>query len=399
MKNVGEWPLASVLRPLKILLWLLVIAVALGLLVFLRPLIVWCLNIASPFFVALIVAYIFNPVVGLLQKYLRLSRALSVVVTFLLILGVTMTFFFLLIPPLVAQFRLGVSNILQRVPVLIAAVSDELQVQLPPEDLQRLQDAVEGRLDWNALTSQLTPAVRTVVAHLAQVVSSLSSALATVVAYSAGIIAFIALVLMITFYCLIDFLRIGRFLRILLPQAYRDRLFAIWKSIDVALGGFLRGQLVVCVIIGVLYSLGLVVLGMKQYSLLIGFAAGFGNLIPYVGPIVGAVPTILWIVFGTAYTTASGKIFGVLLVLMLSVVIQTLDGFVLQPRIVGRSAGLHPLVVLAALIVGAQFGLGGLILAVPTAIVVRVLARELWWAPLQAKREHESLEQQRPPAG
>jgi predicted PurR-regulated permease PerM len=156
------------------------------------------------------------------------------------------------------------------------------------------------------------------------------------------------------------------------------------------LGGFLRGQLIVCVIIGILYSIALMALGMKQYALLIGFAAGFGNLIPYVGPVIGAIPTILWIVFGNAYDTSTSKILGIGIVLGVSVAIQTLDGFFLQPRIVGKSAGLHPLVVLAALVIGAQVGLGGLILAVPVAIVIRVLVRELWWTPLLARRAQES---------
>jgi predicted PurR-regulated permease PerM len=380
-------------RPLRILLWLVNAVLILGLLVYLRPLIVWALNIASPFFVALIVAYIFNPIVAFFERRLGTGRALGVVVTYAVILGVTVLAFILLLPPLVAQLRTGISNLVDRVPVIIAALSEQLHLRVSADDLQRLQAAIEGRVSWDNLANQLTPAVRAIGGELARMLTSISTGLASAAAYSAGFVGFLILVLMITFYCLIDFGRIGRIVRVVVPPAHRDHFFATWHKIDGALGGFLRGQLIVCVIIGTLYSLGLVALGMKQYSLLIGFAAGFGNLIPYVGPIVGAVPTILWIIFGGVYATAGAKLVGILLVLLLSVTIQTFDGFFLQPRIVGRSAGLHPLLVLAALAVGAQFGLGGLVLAVPSAIIVRVLVRELWWQPLVARRSHEEAAQ------
>ncbi|MCX7625068.1 MAG: AI-2E family transporter [Candidatus Sumerlaeaceae bacterium] len=375
------------LRPqLKLALWLINVGLALALFVFLRPVLVWLLNVASPFFVALIIAYIFNPLVGVIERRLRVNRSLAVVLTFALILGLVVGSFLLLVPALVAQFRAGVNNILERIPILIAAVSEQLQIQVSPEDIERVRAALEGKMSLDNLANQLTPTLRTVVTQLAHLISSATRAIAVAVAYSFGLIAFLILVLMITFYCLIDFSRIGRFFAVLVPPAYRERFFGIWEKIDTALGGFLRGQLVVSVIIGTLYSLALVALGMKQYSLLIGFAAGFGNLIPYVGPVVGAVPTVLWVVFGGSYDTVAAKIMGVLIVLLISVAIQTLDGFVLQPRIVGKSAGLHPLMVIAALVVGAQLGLGGLILAVPVAIVLRVLVRELWWKPLAQRR-------------
>lgn len=382
----GAWP-----RPLSLLIWLVDAALLLALFVFLRPVLVWLLGVASPFFVALIVAYIFNPIVLLIQRRFRVSRAVGVLITYALILGLVVASLALLVPPLVAQLRMGLANVLDRIPLAVAFLSEQLHSRLSPGDIEQLRLALEGRLSLDHVASQLSPTLRSVVTGLVSSVTSLSQTLAAVVAYSLGFIVFLVLVLMITFYCLVDFGRIGRVAMILIPPSRRERVLSIWSKIDVALGGFLRGQLIVCVIIGVLYSLALIALGMKHYAVLIGFAAGFGNLIPYVGPVIGAVPTMLWVVFGGAYTTAKAKIIGVLVVLAVSVAIQTLDGFFLQPRIVGKNAGLHPLVVLAALIVGSQFGLGGLVLAVPLAIVVRVLVRELWWNPLAARRTNHPL--------
>lgn len=380
----------SLSKPLTIFLWLVILCLVLGLLSFLRPVLVWTLNVSSPFFVGLIIAYIFNPLVRFIERRMQVSRTIGVLLTYGLILGLLALFVIMLMPILVAQLRLGIGNILERIPVVIALISERLHMQIAPEDIERLRNALEGRLSWEALANQVAPWLRSILNEIASTVTSVTQTVAAIVTYSLGVAAFLVLVLMITFYCLIDFGRIASIVGKVVPPAYRERFFSVWSSIDEALGGFLRGQLIVCVIIGILYSIALMALGMKQYALLIGFAAGFGNLIPYVGPVIGAIPTILWIVFGNAYDTSTSKILGIGIVLGVSVAIQTLDGFFLQPRIVGKSAGLHPLVVLAALIIGAQFGLGGLILAVPVAIVIRVLVRELWWTPLLARRAQES---------
>jgi predicted PurR-regulated permease PerM len=376
---------AALQRPARLALWLVNVGLLLALFVFLRPAIIWCLNIASPFFVALIVAYIFNPVVGAFERRFRLSRTTGVLLTFGIILCLVAALFFLLLPVLWRQLVAGLSNVLDRIPIFIAAISEQ-KLRLDPSDVERIRAALEGKVSLDNLANNLTPMLRAVVLHVAQFLTEATRTIGAVVAYSFGFVGFLILVLMITFYCLIDFHRIGRFFAVVVPATYRPRFLQTWEKIDIALGGFLRGQLIVSFIIGTLYSIALLALGLREYSLLIGFAAGFGNLIPYVGPIVGAVPTILWILFGASYPTVGAKVFGILCVLAISAAIQAFDGFVLQPRIVGKSAGLHPLMVIAALLVGAQFGLGGLILAVPTAVVLRVLVKEFWWSPLAARR-------------
>ena len=85
-------------------------------------------------------------------------------------------------------------------------------------------------------------------------------------------------------------------------------------------------------------------------------------------------------------------------VLILFGTIQAIEGFILQPKIVGRGAGLHPLVVMFALIFGAQFGIGGMIIAVPLASVIRVLVLEFYWLPIE-RREAELNENANPPGG
>ncbi|MFW5810845.1 MAG: AI-2E family transporter, partial [Thermodesulfobacteriota bacterium] len=162
------------------------------------------------------------------------------------------------------------------------------------------------------------------------------------------------------------------------------------QKMDTAVGGFLRGQLTVSLIVGTLFAFGLFGMGfigfpaLRNYCILIGTVAAIGGFIPYLGPIMGVTPAILIILF-TGGVPWSVKLITLLTVLTLFAVIQGIEGFILQPKIVGKGAGLHPLVVLLALIAGAQFGIGGMIVAVPIASITQVLVREFYWQPVQQR--------------
>src|SRR5690606_18315068 len=116
---------------------------------------------------------------------------------------------------------------------------------------------------------------------------------------------------------------------VLLPEDTESRVFHIWRKIDAALGGYLRGQLIVAATIGTLYTIFLFILGMKEYAILIGFLAGFGNMIPYCGPLLGGIPAGLWILFGAdpSFDTGQEKLIGIGIIVAFSAAIQSLDGF------------------------------------------------------------------------
>lgn len=389
-------------RGVVILLYMAVAAGAMLMVRTLQPLISLVLNVLSPFIVALIIAYIANPLVRVLQTRLRLNRLGAVLVTYLVILAVAVSAMLILVPAVYGQMRAGIMGIRQGVaelPVLAERVATKYEIQVSREDLQRVRDALEGRIDLQQLARQAGPVVEGIYRQLMTWAGGIARLTVLAVSVLIGFIAFLTFVLMITFYFLLDYGRISGIVRTALPLHLETRVFAVWARVDKALGGLLRGQLIVCTLITVLYTLALWLLGMKQYALLVGLLAGFGNLIPYFGPIVGGVPTAIWVLFSDNYDTAPEKLFGIMAVLVLSVVIQSLDGFFFQPRIVGPSAELHPVAVILALLVGAQFGLGGMILAVPLMVVARVLIKEFWWDRRVAEEAAEkALPDESPPA-
>lgn len=375
-------------KAILFLLWMIIIG---GLFLFLhyaRPAIRFTLDVLSPFIVAMIVAYIFNPVVLFMQRRLLIGRIKAVAVTYMLILLITAGFFGIVLPILYSQLSAFIQHTYDRAPMAIEQGLGWLHRRFPNQDFGHIQENLKsGNIDWKEVGEKAGPVARTVGEQVQSVAKVVTRFVGTAIAVTLGFFALISFVVVITFYFLLDYSKFEYVARVLLPDDRESRVFEIWKRIDRALGGFLRGQLLVALIVGSLYSIALMLLGMKPYAILIGFLAGFGNLIPYFGPIAGGVPAGLWVLFGDRFPTAEGKLLGIALVVLLSVAIQTLDGFFLQPRIVGKNAELHPLLVLLALIIGAQFGLGGLILAVPLAIIIKTVIKELWWDPLAQSEE------------
>jgi predicted PurR-regulated permease PerM len=370
-------------RAQLILLWMIIVAGAFVILTYARPAIRFILDVLSPFIVAMIVAYIFNPLVGFLQQRLHVGRIKGVIITYALILLITAGFFCVVLPILYFQLRLGLQHASERLPGIIDSTLEWLNRKFPDQEIGRIrEDFRNGKLDWNNIRQTAGPAAAAVAEQLQSMATLITRWVGTAAAWMLGFFAFVSFVIVITFYFLLDYANFEYVARVLLPDDREARVFQVWSRIDYALGGFLRGQLIVAMIVGVLYSIALMLLGMKPYAILIGFLAGFGNLIPYFGPIAGGVPAGLWVIFGDRFATIEGKIIGVGLVILISVLIQSIDGFFLQPRIVGKNAGLHPLLVLLALIIGGQFGLGGLVLAVPLAVVAKSVIKEIWWDPL-----------------
>lgn len=384
-------------RAVLILLYLGIAAAVVAMATYLKPWIRSVLDILSPFMVALIVAYIFNPIVVALQVRFRMRRTTSVLVAYAVILLLTATFFAVVLPLIYIQLRTAVTYFVENLPVLVNKAQSWLAVNVPAADTAHLREVVERYLGMGETgTGASTQAVTDVTRHAATAGRVITKFIGAALGAVVGTIAFISFVVVITFYFLLDYRNIERVVRVLLPDENEPRFFRLWQKIDTALGGFLRGQLLVSTIVGTLYIIALMLLGMKKYAFLIGFMAGLGNMIPYLGPVVGGVPAGLWVLLGdNSFVTPQQKLIGIVIVVLIGVIIQTLDGFVFQPRIVGRNAELHPLLVLFALLIGAQFGLGGLILAVPVAIAARVLIKEFWWDPLEAREVAEKAQARR----
>jgi predicted PurR-regulated permease PerM len=179
----------------------------------------------------------------------------------------------------------------------------------------------------------------------------------------------------IVFYIAVDLPDIHGFFRNLFPMIRRAKVDLICREIDQYVSSFVRGQAIVCVVLFVLYALGLGLVGVDLW-LLLAAIAGFGNMVPYVGTALGIFLSSIMAV------VTFGDISHVGWVLAVFAVVQFLEGMVITPRIMGESIGLSPLVIILSLFAGGQlFGLLGVFLAIPAAATLRVLARHSFqWA-------------------
>ncbi len=180
---------------------------------------------------------------------------------------------------------------------------------------------------------------------------------------------FLFLAPVIAYYFLRDFPSLSSSLLSRLPPSWRDPFCTLVRELDLVVGKFLRGQLAVALGVGVLSGLGLALLGVP-YAPLLGFLAGFADLIPYLGPFLGALPGV--VVAGGESLALAWKAAGVYFL------VQQVENAFLVPRLVGEKVGLSPFWTLGALLLGADIGGPlGIVMAVPVAASLRALGRFL----------------------
>ncbi|HXW76097.1 MAG TPA: AI-2E family transporter, partial [Candidatus Eremiobacteraceae bacterium] len=184
-----------------------------------------------------------------------------------------------------------------------------------------------------------------------------------------SVITVLILVPLLAFYILLDVDRILDAIVGLFPSRHRERTVAVFANIDQVLGGFIRGQLTVGLVVAVLVTLLLVAFRIK-YALLIGAFAGIVDIIPYVGSFAGAIPAVLLALFEHGPLWAAAVALGFL-------VLYELEGHIIAPAIVSQRVGLTPLMVIISILIGAELGgIGGMFVAVPIAGIIRVLWKQ-----------------------
>lgn len=322
-------------------------------------------TLLAPFVLAFVLAYILDPLVDRLER-MRLPRGLAILTLGLPLAALLALLVVLGIPALTAQ----VEGLIRRAPELVARVAHWieglraglLRVNLPFLDERALADRLRS-LTPERITEYLQTRRAAIVLHGWQAVLGLGRGLAGVLT----IIGYVVLTPVLTFYLLRDYDgMIGR-LETYVPRPRQAAWSAFVGEYDRLLSRYLRGQLIEATLVGVLTWIGLWIAGFP-YSGLVGAVAGVFNLVPYLGLVVSLVPGLIIAVVSGAFIPDLARLALVFLV------VQFLDGNVLGPRVVGGSVGLHPVwVILALAVSGFFFGFVGLLLAIPGAILVKLL--------------------------
>lgn len=335
-------------------------------------LVIWLLqtlgSLLAPFILAFVLAYVLHPFVRRLEQR-RVRRGLAVSIIFVPFFVIVVLAAAFGVPAIAQQLENLIDNApraLQRGVVWLQAMRLKLQNSdipfLKGEALARALDSFSAERVAEYIHSQQAALARRLWSTVLGVGKSISIAL--------GILGYLVLTPVLTIYLLKDFEKIKQKVKALIPQDKRITWVPFLREYDLLLSGYIRGQLIEAVIVGTLTWLGLLLLDFP-YPGLIGAIAGLFNLIPYVGLIVSTLPAIL-------IALLSGNILASLLkVAVVFFTVQTIDGTLTGPRIVGGSVGLHPVWVILSLAVGgAFFGFTGLLIAMPAAVFIKLIARD-----------------------
>lgn len=330
---------------------------------------IWVLDttgfLLAPFVLALVLAYIQHPMIARLERR-GLSRLAATVLMALPALAIVALVLFVGIPALsaqIAEFIHGTPAFLQTVTLRLEAWQAQLQSRdLPWLNEQAMVDRLrsvqpEAVMAW--MQQRQAAIMQGVWTGLLGVGKGLGAVL--------SLLSYVFLTPIITFYLLRDWSAIQARLRDLVPGPYRDRVVGFASEYDRLLARYLRGQVLAAGIVGVLTWLGFLIAGFP-YALLLGAVAGVFNIIPYMGLVASLIPALIIALFSASPLVALVKIAAVF------AVVQVLDSSVIGPRVVGEAVGLHPVWVLLALAVtGYFFGFVGLLIAVPLAVLVKLL--------------------------
>jgi len=326
-------------------------------------LLLWIMETLQPIttvlLVSLLIAYILDPLVTRLES-LHIRRSISS----LGIIVAVLVFFTLLLLGLLPALIRELSDFGQRAPRYIKELTQFLLVVAERFEIQVPQD-------WNQMSQFLMEKARTISPNVAAPLKALISSLFKSVFSVVGTVVHVVLVPIIAYYLLVEFQDIRSSISDLIPPYVREPVMGKLQEIDKVLSAFVRGQLTIALILAVLYSVGFLIIGI-DLALVLGILSGLLWIVPYLG-------TLFALVSGSAMAIAKyGDFVHVLYVVGWVCIVQLTEAYLLTPKIVGKAVGLHPVVYILALIVGANlFGFIGLLIAIPLTAIAKVFLGSL----------------------
>jgi len=327
---------------LQILLVLLIIYVSTKVSFLFEPIIVFASTLFTPILIAGILYFIFNPIVRFLEK--KLPRTLSILLIYLAFVAL-IVFVLSAVGPV---FTKQVTDLFNSIPSYVK------QIQIFIKQMSNSQ-----WFTW--MMNQDFVSVAKIESSIGEYLTSLPENITGSLSSVFGVVTNIALtavtVPFILFYMLKDGHRFPNLAVKILPDKYKNEGLKIFKDLYETLAAYIQGQLIVCMFVGTACFIGFWIAGVK-YALILGVIIAVTNIIPYVGPFLGATPAVI-IAFLDSPTKA-------LIALIIVVAVQQTDGNLLSPLIIGRRLNTHPLTIILLLIGAGSFGgILGMILAVP----------------------------------
>ncbi|EJF90150.1 AI-2E family transporter [Bartonella melophagi] len=314
-------------------------------------------SVLLPFVAGIVLAYFLNPIVQLLEK-VGICRVFGTILITLFIVIIFVAALTILIPIVSWQIQQFVSSGL---PIYVSRIQNFL---------------TESNFDWvgryfGSDPNELQTNIKVLLGQSSDFITSLLNSLLRSGKSIVNIVSLLVVAPVVAFYMLLDWQRMVEAVDSWIPRDHLETVRSIFYEMDRAIAGFVRGQGTVCLILGGYYAIGLTITELN-FGLLIGMFVGLISFIPYIGTMSGFILSggVAWVQF---YPDNWSRIVLVMAVFLIG---QFIEGYILQPKLVGSSVGLHPVWLMFALFAfGSLFGFTGMLVAVPASAAIGVLVR------------------------
>jgi predicted PurR-regulated permease PerM len=316
-----------------------------------RPVVVFVQTLFFPFLISGVLFYLFRPIVQFLSRY-KIPRGVSILLIYCVIVGLFVLLGFSIGPLLTEQFQTLASNFPQ---ILEAAKEQMVELSRHPW--------VTAYVDWDSITDS-------VVRYINSSYTTIGSNLAGFFGIITDVLLVFATVPFILYYMLKEGEKAVPYMLRILPERDREHGISILHDLDHALSSYIKGQVLVAITIGLIVYVGYLIIGMP-YALLLAVFAMFTNVIPYIGPLIGLAPAVI-----VAFIHSPSMIIKVLVVALIA---QQVEGNFVTPKVMGKNLNVHPLtIILLLLVAGSLAGFLGMLLAIPTYAVLKVVISHVY---------------------
>ena len=357
-KNINYKDLNQILKTSNILLKIILTCAILGIAVLVLYLIDktsifvtigHIFGIISPLFIGIFLSWLMEPFIYYFVKN-KVSRKLATAVVYLVLIFLI----FLIIALIVPEFISQLNELIKKIPDLLQSMNDFINNIFKSMSSNSF-DTTDMK---NNLVESLNKFVNNITANdLSGLVAGLSSSL--------KVISNIFLGLLIGIYLSLDYVKVRKFVIKVIPQKYHDELATLEESCNTMLRSYVNGTLLSCLFVFIFTLIGLLFSGISS-PLLFAIFCAITNIIPYFGPYIGGIPVVI---VGFAISPLTG-----LICLATIIIVQFLDGNILNPIIVGKAVSLHPITIMLSLLVFEYFfGIMGMILAAPIVATLKIL--------------------------
>ena len=316
----------------------------------------------APILIAGFLFYLLNPLVNLLMKIKvknhQVSRTFAVAIVFLLLIAIIVSALSFLIPNILNQ----VEQLIQNMPEYIKSFQRFLtkvlqQKNLPPWIVDLTKD-----VDINAYTKEIEESLSGFAKNF---MMSITSSIGSIIGMVTSVTVTIVTVPFMLFYMLKDGHKLVPTITGVFSEKQANRIGELLEKMSETISKYISGQAIECLFVGTCTAIGYGIVGVP-FALLIGIFAGITNMIPYIGPYIGLLPALI--------LALSNSVRQTILVIIVCVVVQQIDGNLIYPNVIGKSLDIHPLTIIIILLVAGNLaGLLGMLLAVPVYAVIKVI--------------------------